>query len=298
VVDIYLAAKKPTLRPASYSATELYLTGPYFRPLHAMGLIEITHPDLAARLSAIARNHSTHTAATARRHISALFTWAMQEGWAKANPVVGTRKPADSKPRDRVLSDAELVAIWNACGNDDYGHIIRLLILLGNRRGEIGGMRASEFDFEAWTWELPEERSKNHRAHKITLPPAAVQIVRAANLDGGNRDQLFGHRAKRGFTTWGSGLAALEQRLGAKVKPWQLRDIRRTVATRMADLGIEPHVIEAVLNHHSGHRAGVAGVYNRSPYERAVKAALIRWSKHVKDLVEGRVEGNVVSLPA
>jgi len=81
------------------------------------------------------------------------------------------------------------------------------------------------------------------------------------------------------------------------VKPWRLHDIRRTVATRMADIGIEPHVIEAVLNHYSGHRAGPAGVYNRSPYERAVKAALVRWSEHVLALVEGRAD-NVVAFPA
>ena len=155
VADVYLAAKQSGLRPVSYRIAKLYLTGPYFRPLHAMGINEITHPDVAARLSAIARAHSAHTAAAARRAISALFKWLMEEGLAQANPVVGTRKPADPKPRDRVLTDAELVAIWNACGDDDFGRIVRLLILTGARRGEIGGMRWSEFDLTAGTWTLP-----------------------------------------------------------------------------------------------------------------------------------------------
>src|SRR5262249_2381399 len=182
VVDAYLATKQCELRPVSFRISKLYLVdGPYFRPLHAMGITEITHPDVAARLSAIARNHSAHTAAAARRAISALFRWAMEEGWAQANPVVGTRKPADPKPRDRILSDSELVAISNACGDDDYGRIIRLLILLGSRRQEVGGMRWSELDLTAGTWTLPAERSKNHRAHKITLPPAALEIIRAAS---------------------------------------------------------------------------------------------------------------------
>jgi len=216
----------------------------------------------------------------------------MEEGWRDSNPVVGTR----TKPRDRVLADAELVAIWSAYGNDDYGRIVRLLILTGARRQEVGGMRRGEFAFEDGTWTLPAERSKNHRAHTLALPPAALAIVGA--ILPGERDHLFGSRASSGYTAWAAGKAALDQRLANAVEPWKLHDIRRTVATRMADIGIEPHVIEAVLNHYSGHRRGIAGVYNRSPYEKAVKGALIRWSEHVRDLVEGRVESNVVTLHA
>jgi integrase len=260
-----------------------------------MGINEITHPDIAARLSAITRAHSMHTAAAARRAISALFRWSMEEGWAQANPVVGTRKPADPKPRDRVLSNAELVAIWNACADDDHGRIIRLLILLGSRPQEIGGSRKDEFDLEAGIWELPEERSKNHRAHLIDLPPAALKIIRMASPLG-KRDHLFGTRSVRGFAEWGHNKEALDRRLNGAVKAWQLRDLRRTVATRMGDIKIHPHVIEAVLNHYSGYRAGVAGVYNRSPYRDEVKAALIRWSKHMLALVEGRDERKVVPL--
>jgi len=297
VVEAYLAAKRSTLRPASYNVTQLYLTGPYFRPLHTHGIGEIKHPDIAAQLSAITRKHSANTAGAARRAISALFRWSMEEGWAKANPVVGTRKPADPKPRDRVLTDAELVAIWNACGDDDFGRIVRLLVLLGSRSREVGGMRANELDLEAGTWELPEERSKNHRAHLIDLPPAALQIIRMV-FPLGERDHLFGVRAHHGYTAWGHGWTALAARLKGTVKPWQLRDIRRTVATRMGDIKIHPHVIEAVLNHHSGYRAGVAGVYNRSPYRDEVRAALVRWSERVLALAEGRDERKAVPLHA
>jgi integrase len=309
VVEAYLAAKQPELRPVSFKIAKLYLTGPYFQSLHATGINEITHPDIAARLSAITRAHSVHTAAAARRQISSLFRWAMEEGWAMVNPVIGTRKPADPKPRDRVLSDAELVAIWRACGDDDYSRILRLLILLGSRRSEVGGMRWSELDLATGIWTLPAERSKNHRAHKITLPPAALETIRAASdlrfeslirqrLPQGERDHLFGARADHGFTAWDRGRAALYRRLAGTVKPWRLHDIRRTVATRMADIGVQPHVIEAVLNHYSGHRAGVAGVYNRSPYACEAKQALARWSKHVLALVEERDESNVITLHA
>jgi len=150
IVDAYLVDKEDTHRPTSHRLAKLYLRGPYFRPLHGMGIGEISRADVATRLTAIRRAHSSHTAAAARRAISAMFVWCMEEGLVDANPVAKTRKPAEAKSRDRVLSDAELVAVWNACNSDgDYGSIVRLLILLGSRRQEIGGMRWCELDLEA-----------------------------------------------------------------------------------------------------------------------------------------------------
>jgi integrase len=297
VAEAYIAAKQDEWRPASLRAYKRYLlAGAYFRPLHAMALDEIKHPDVAARLSAITRGHGAHTASAARRAIAAMFKWAMEEGWCGSNPVIGTRRPAEAPARDRVLSDAELVAIWRACDgcDDDFSRIVRLLILLGSRRQEVGGMRWSELDLDAGTWILPAARSKNHRAHTVALPPTALAIIRAwLRLD---RDCLFGDRSERGFTIWDTEKVALNRRLGDAVQPWRLHDLRRTTATRMADIGIEPHHIEACLNHYSN-RSGVAGIYNRSTYDRAVKAALLRWDAHVLALVEGRAS-KVVTLHA
>jgi integrase len=289
VVDAYLAAKESALRPASYRVTKLYLAGSYFRALHPLAVNAVTRADVAACIRTIARKHSTSTAAAARRALSGLFAWAIADGLIDgANPVDGSHRPADPTPRDRVLSDAELVAIWNATGEDDHGRIIRLLILLGARANEVGGMRWSELDLDAGTWTLPAERSKNHRAHMVTLPPAALAIIASVPRTG--RDHLFGSRAGAGFTSWPWHKQELDRRLGEVVRSWRVHDIRRTVATGMADIGCEPHHIEAVLNHYGGHRAGVAGIYNRSTYERAIAAALARWSEHVLALVEGRAD--------
>jgi integrase len=298
VVEAYLAAKQGELRPVSYRIAKLYLTGPYFEPLHPLGVTAITRADVATCIRAVAKKHSVPTAAAARRALSAFFAWAIADGLlgSGANPVGGSHRPDDPKPRDRVLSPAELVAIWNAVGcDDDYGRVIRLLALTGGRANEIGGMRWSEFDLDAGTWTLPAERSKNHRAHMIALPPAALDIV--VLVPRSERDHLFGSRAGAGFTSWPWRKKELDCRLAGTVKAWRVHDIRRTVATGMADLGIEPHHIEACLNHFSGHRAGAAGIYNRSSYVRAVKAALARWSEHVLALVEGR-ESKVLPLRA
>ncbi len=294
VVAAYLEAKQPDLRPSSFRISKLYLTGPYFRALHPLAISAVTRSDVAACVRAVARGHSTATAAAARRALSALFAWSISEGLLgdAANPVDGSHRPADPTPRDHVLTNAELAAIWRAAGDDEFGRIVRLLILLGSRRQEIGGMRWNELDLAAGIWALPAERSKNRRSLIVTLPSAAIEILRTVPRRA--RDHLFGDRADDGFTSWSNNKVELDRRLADTVKPWRVHDIRRTVATGMADLGIEPHHIEACLNHYSGHRRGVAGVYNRSSYERAVKAALARWSEHVMALVEGRT--NVIAM--
>src|SRR5262245_2854600 len=125
VVASYLDAKQSELRPVSYRISKLYLTGPYFKALHPMAITAVTRADVAACTRAILRNHSGPTAAAARRALSAFFDWAIADGLLGngANPVDGSHRPDDPAPRDRVLADAELVAIWNACGDDGFGRI-------------------------------------------------------------------------------------------------------------------------------------------------------------------------------
>jgi integrase len=293
MVDEYLATKARTIRPKTLREVTRYLTGPYFRPMHVMALDKIGRKDVASRLVAIAREHSDVVAAKARDTLSALYVWALQEGFVESNPVIGTRKPPGNKPRERVLSDPELAAIWRACKHDDYGRIVRLLILLGARRAEIGGMAWSEVDIERGIWTLPAERSKNDRKHTLPLAPMALDIIKDVPRMVG-RDQLFGVRSDAGFSTWDRHKDSLDQRSG--INGWTPHDLRRTVATRMADIGVQPHIIEQILNHQSGHKAGPAGIYNRSSYEREVRAALALWEDHVRTIVEGG-ERKVVTFP-
>jgi integrase len=288
----YLAMKQREARGSTYRELERYLTGPYFRPLHSLALDQIARKDVASRLNRITLEHGSIVASRARATISALFSWALAHGLCEANPVVGTLAPNGGQPRERVLSDAELAAIWKACGDDDHGRCIKLLICTGCRRQEIGAIAWSEFDFDRGTWTLPASRSKNGRAHTLPLLPAVRAIIKAVPR-WASRDQLFGARGD-GFTGWSRGKALLDER--AKVTGWTTHDLRRTVATRMADIGIAPHIIEQILNHQSGHKAGPAGIYNRSSYEREVRAALALWEDHIRTLVEGG-ERKIVRLP-
>jgi len=288
VVADYLEAKKNDVRPRTLVEATRYLsTGAYFRPLHAMPIDTVKRKDIASCLVAITRKNGSVTAARARASLSAFFTWAMQAGLTETNPVIGAIQPKDSEGRSRVLSDAELAALWHASGDDEYGRIIRLLILTGARRAEIGGLRWSELDADSGTWTLPSERSKNKHAHTLPLPAAAWNIIKAVPRLA-HRDQLFGVSAEEGFTDWGKDKIALDDRLlGKMTEPWTIHDIRRTVATRMADLGVQPHIIEAVLNHRSGYKGGISGIYNRSSYDREVRAVLALWSDHIRALVAG-----------
>jgi integrase len=280
-IDQFAATR---LRPRTLVETRRYLTVGW-KPLHALELNEIDRRVVAIRLSELARENGPIAANRARVTLSAFFNWTMREGICNANPVIGTNRAADERSRDRVLNDHEMAAIWGGCRDDDFGRIIRLLILTGQRRDEVGGMAWSELDLARGIWSIPGDRTKNGRAHEVPLPAPALDIITGTHLhlrQGG----LFGE-GKGPFQGWSKAKAALDRRISGHhaLAPWRLHDLRRTVATRMAELGVQPHIVEAVLNHVSGHKAGVAGVYNRALYTAEKRKALDIWGEHVHALV-------------
>src|SRR3954468_19972479 len=234
------------LRPKTLVETRRYLNSSW-KPLHGLGLNDINRRAVAVRLSEIARENGPIAANRSRVALSAFFNWAMREGLADANPVVGTNRAADERSRDRVLSDNELAAIWSACRDDDYGRIVRLLILTGQRREEVGGMTWSELDLGRALWSIPGDRTKNGRPHDVPLPGLATDLIGAMGL-GLRCGFLFGE-THGSFKGWSKAKAALDRRTSSDeaLEPWRIHDIRRTVATRMAELGVQPHIVEAVL---------------------------------------------------
>lgn len=297
VVDEYLQMKRHAVqtgsyRASSYRVTELYLTGAYFKPLHSTPIDAVTRKAIATRLNAITIASGAPTASRCRAALTAFYTWSMTQGLAEANPCIGTANPDSAPARDRVLSNVELARLWHACQDDDFGRIIKLLMLTGCRREEIAGLRWSEIFDDMSAINLPKERTKNKNAHTVPLATLAAEII-ASIPRRVDRDFVFGERSTGGFTGWWKAQRALEARLG-EIAEWHPHDIRRSVATGMADLGVEPHYIEAVLNHRSGHKAGVAGVYNRSKYANQIKAALGMWADHVRSLIDGNARKVVV----
>jgi integrase len=262
-------------RPKTVEETTRHLKL-YAAPLHAMPVDSITPRDVADLLTRLDKASGATTANRVRSTLSTCFAWAMREGLALSNPAANTNK-RDEHPRDRVLSNDELKPIWNAAGDYAYGTIIKLLILTGQRRSEIGDLRWSEIDFAKGEVTLPAERTKNKRPHIIPLAPTTRALLEKLPRNG---ERVFKSLA------WSTCKGELDKRSG--VSGWTIHDIRRSVATGMADIGIAPHIIEAVLNHVSGHKGGVAGIYNRSSYAAEKAAALARWDEHVASIVGAR----------
>jgi integrase len=229
-----------------------------------------------------------------------MFVWAMGEGLANTNPVIGTNKPGEERSRDRVLRAWEMALIRRATeGGGDFNTIVRLLMLTGQHRDEIAGLRWSELELDRAIWSLPASRTKNRRVHDVPLSNAALDLIASVRQRDG-RDLLFG-KAEGAFSGWPQSKSRLDRRIAAlraqalgrnepdrkTEEPWVLHDLRRTLVTGMAEIGVQPRVIEAVVNHVSGHKAGVAGVYNRATSAAEKRRALERWTEHVLALVAG-----------
>src|SRR5262249_47746174 len=140
----------------------------------------ITRKDVAPRLAAIRTNHSDNTCKQARRHLSKLFSWAMREGIAEqdSNPVTDTNEPKGTKPRERVLSGSETKTLWEACEGSkagEFGHLVKLLLLTGCRREEIGELRWSWFAPDLTSFTVP--KTKNGRAHTVPITPLMRSIL-------------------------------------------------------------------------------------------------------------------------
>src|SRR5271169_6879679 len=293
-VETYLARREGRLKANHFADVRRYLRV-HWAALHEVAVHSVTRSMVAARLAEIATGNGLYAANRARAALSAFYSWAIGEGLANENPVVGTNKAVDEISRDRVLSPHELRLIWQLAGSNDFGAIVRLLILTGQRREEVGGMLWSELDLDAALWTIGKERTKNGLQHDVPLSPTAAAILRDIPRRDG-RDYVFGS-SNGPFQGWSNAKAALDARMtadlkaergdGSKLSPWRLHDIRRTVATRLGDQGALPHVVEAILNHVSGHRAGVAGIYNRAIYAAEKREALGRWALAVSDRTSG-----------
>lgn len=274
-------------------------------------LHEINRSDIRAVLAPVRKQVATarNLFAVLRR----LFRWAVSEGDITASPLEGMEPPPLPASRDRVLSDPELRLVWNASGGLGYpfGPMIRLLIVTGQRLEEVSGLSWHELNGKAAEWVLPADRAKNGTASVIHLSPLAVAELeglakRIKAKDGWPRKGLV-------FSTTGkttvSGFSGAKRRLDREVArlvvkdkdcpavaAWRLHDLRRTLATGMQRLGVRFEVTEAVLNHVSGSRSGVAGVYQRHDWAAEKVTALNAWADHIAGILQDTDSTNVVPL--
>ena len=285
LIDAYLQHAERKLKPGTLDQTQRNLRK-YAGSLHGDAVAIVDR-------AAIFRLHEKIGAAAGQvqanrvlASLSAMWSWALHAGL-----VIG-ENPAAFVPRfpeagrERVLARDELRLLWRATASDQAFHrIVRLILLTGCRRQEVGSMRWDEIDGDLWT--IPAARMKGGRPHEVPL--SALGLAQLPSRATG--ELVFGIGAS-GFDGWTAAKGRLDLAMSAlrapdapALSPWGLHDLRRTFSTMMHERGLaDPHIIEAVLAHR-GAQSGVAGVYNRAAYRKPKRIALTSWAALVSEIV-------------
>ena len=261
---------------------------------------EITRRDVIELIDRVAdrgaRIHANRVLAAVR----VLFNWLLSRGVIEASPAAGVKAPGAEMVRERVLSEDELREVWRAADATPYpfGPFFRLLILTAQRRDEVAGMRWSEIDEARALWTIPGDRAKNGRAHEVPLSGAALEIQCSIPRVEGS-DFVFSTNGRSSISGFSKAKARLDRDSGIGLTDrdeWRVHDIRRSVTTFMAEMGIAPHVVDKLLNHVSGSIHGVAAVYNRHGYTDERRRALDAWAQRLAAIVADEPRSNIVAF--
>jgi integrase len=282
----YFDDRAAALRRSTLTGAKIYLEK-HWAPLHKMALTEITRTHVANVVSDLSKSRGPVAANRARTALSAFFRWAVSKDAHLANPVRDSFKATEDGPRDRSLTDQEVAGVWLAAPNNDFGKIVRLLMLTACRRNEIGELRWDEVNLDARTITLPKARTKNKQKHVVPLTDQAVAILQAQPR---GRDVVFGAGA-RGFNAWSKAKARLDKSL--TLAPWTLHDLRRTARSGLGKLSVQPHIAEAVLNHLP---PALVRTYDTNTYEAEKRRALELWESHLMVEIAQATGANVTQL--
>ena len=248
---------------------------------------QVTKADLMRVVDRVADQGKLTQANRVRAFVTRFFNWAVERDLVAASPATSLPKPAVEISRDRVLSMTELHAVWHTAEQMGFpfGRIVQILILTAQRRDEVAGMRWSELDLERDRWVISKDRAKNGKAHIVHLSSQAIAIL-ASLPKREDCDFVFSTTGQTAVSGFSRAKAAIDVRSG--VTGWRLHDLRRSVATYMADdLKIAPVVVDRILNHVTGSLRGVAAVYQRSEFLADRKVALETWGLLVEKLFAG-----------
>lgn len=290
-------------------------------------LSQITRANVADLLDEIVDRGAPIRANRVFAQFRKMCNWAIARGIIDRNPCASMSAPSPETQRDRVLSDDEIRLVWKASDASGwpFGPIVKLLLLTGARRDEVAGMRWTEVDLAARIWTLPEARTKNKRAHEIPLSDDAVTVLtalpRMEKRVQGEDGKISLRRVDLAFSTTGtttvSGFSRAKTMIDTAVlellqkraesagdeadeatapERWTLHDLRRTFATNLQRIGVKLEVTEAVLNHVSGSRAGVVGIYQRHDWAEEKRQALDAWARRLKAIVDDKAAENVVAI--
>jgi integrase len=228
-------------------------------------------------------NRSESRARNLHAALSSFFSWCLQHRHVDTNPCRDVWRPGKPPARDRTLSETEIGMVWRACDGimPVYAAALRLLVLSGCRLREVCDMQERELSGGLWT--IPSSRTKNKLTHVIALPALARELIAGAPRVPGS-SFVFSTTGTTGVNSWSRVKAELDA--AAPIPPWTLHDTRRTCVTGMANIGVAPHIVEACVNHISGAKASVAGVYNKAAYAPEKQSAFECWARYVALVVD------------
>jgi integrase len=223
--------------------------------------------------------------------VSKIFTWALDEEIIQASPAVRLKRPGEEQERERSLTDDEIKVLWTVFTAMGYpfGHGLKFLLVTGQRRGEVGGMKWSEIDGDGW--KLPGALAKSKQGHRVPLSTLALEILeRCPNLG----DYVFmSGRGLEPLEGWDGAKRRADSFLAEPIEPWRIHDLRRTMATQMRSLGVDRLVVSKLLNHAE---SGITKTYDRYAADPEKAAAMERWSDRLKEIISGVKSERVVLL--
>jgi integrase len=243
----------------------------------------ITRTDIRNLLDSIADRGAPIHANRILAYLRRLFNWAVERDIITSSPVAGIKAPAGERSRDRTLSPDELAKVWQGTYkvSDPFGTFFRMLILTGQRRNEVAGARWEEIDFAKNEWTIPAERAKNGKTHLVHLPASPDILSGLPRMDGS--EFVFTTTGQTPISGFSKAKAMLDEASG--IYGWKIHDLRRTFATlATGELGIEPVVVDKILNHLSGAVTGIAAVYQRHAYLDQRREAMKKWASYILDL--------------
>jgi len=242
---------------------------------------EIKKRDVSDLISVISERNA-HAGYRLLKTLKTFFRWCVGRAVIEFSPAEGLSTSYRESSRDRVLTDQELAAVIVAARQMPwpYGGIVEFLALTGQRREEVAKVKSNEFDEKTRTWTMPASRTKNRRAHIVHLSESAFAVV-SNHLDEG---YVFATSRGKNFQAFAKGKRSLDKLCG--ITGWRLHDLRRTIVSGMARLGVPPHVADKILNHQAGTISGVAAVYQRHDFLAERKEALDLWGAHILKIIQ------------
>lgn len=276
---------KPNNRDSTYKTTKGLLRKHFLPPLRNTQLSELTADDVIRVTDRLLKQQYPGAANHAFTAIRTMLRFCVRRRLILHSPIEGMGLPARTRSRSRVLHPEELKRVWHAAEEYGYpfGQIVRLLILTGQRRIEIGSLRADWIDHEAQIIAFPPEIAKNGRSH--TLPFGSMAAAVLADLPHSDGILFRARGKKTPFVGWSKSKELLDKAMDPPLSPWVLHDLRRTFSTMHASLGTPPHITERMLNHRTGTISGVAAIYNRFEYLDEMREAAESWEAHLSRLL-------------